>query len=375
MADRSSTFGGSKYARARGVVIFSVVFWVAAGAVILAWRTALTLRFPAFGPWGTPAVYGGLLLAVIVARIVWRQEARRRTFPRGTVAVGHALLSLTALAGVALLLFGQPFWLGVGTCLWIAEESWALGLWQASPPESLRSLVARGIPKAEPSDSPAAEVLQQAESHRADAAETVAHRAAGTVESSDTASDADDAPDSSPAESCEHPEGSGDACDPESASAPEAGEELGAGEQTEEEEQAEEQAQEMEEWEEQQGEEAAEEEEEEAAAEEEAEDLPPPDVSQQWSRQRMPDGSDVLSAWHRLEFSPGQTHQTVHLPFWPAFESPPAVEAQIIEGPSGNVKVSGVWGFGARLEVRLAAPLDEPSEVLILTVAQSSPDA
>ncbi|GAB6187852.1 hypothetical protein [Thermopirellula anaerolimosa] len=364
MADRSSTFGGSKYARARGVVIFSVVFWVAAGAVILAWRTALTLRFPAFGTWGTPAVYGGLLLAVIVARIVWRQEARRRTFPRGTVAVGHALLSLTALAGVALLLFGQPFWLGVGICLWIAEESWALGLWQASPPESLRSLVARKIIKPEPSEPPAAEVLQQAESHRADAAETVAHRAAATVESSRATSNANDAPDSSPAESCELPEGSGDACDPEGESAPEAGEEIGAEEQTEE----------MEEWEEQQGEEAAEEEEEEAA-EEEAEDLPPPDVSQQWTRQRMPDGSDVLSAWHRLEFSPGQTHQTVHLPFWPAFESPPAVEAQIIEGPPGNVKVSGVWGFGARLEVRLAAPLDEPSEILILTVAQSSPDA
>jgi len=236
MADRSQSLGGLERFRARGVVMFSMVFWIAAAAVILVCRSALVLRPPASAFLWTLLAFGGGLAAVLLARIAWRQAARGRASPRGIL----------------------------------------------------------GIPARNDRD---------------------ACKSDGEVGEAEVGEE-DEAAGSSP-ELAEEEEGEG---------------------------------------------------------EEEGDDLPPPDVSQKWTRQRLPDGSDVLSAWHRLEFSPGQTHQTVHLPFCPAFDRPPMVEAQIIEGPAGKVKVSRVWGFGARLEVRLTESLDEPSEVVILTVAQSPPN-
>lgn len=255
MADRSQLLGGWERFRARGVFVFSIVFWMAAAAVILVWRSALVLQPPMSAMLPTFLAFGGLLAAVLLAGIAWRQAARRRDRPCGGV----------------------------------------------------------GSPKSNGGDG---------------------CRSGGQV-GVDEARRGEEAEASSP-----HPPGQATA------------------EEEEEEEQEEEPEEELEDEEEE---------------EEEADDLPPPDVSQKWTRQRLPDGSDVLSVWHRLEFLPGQTYQTVHLPFCPAFDRPPAVEAQIIEGPDGKVKVSRVWGFGARLEVRLTSPLEEPGEVVILTVAQSSP--
>ena len=265
MADRSQLLGGWERFRARDVVVFSIVFWIAAAAVILAWRGAIVLRPPASALLWTLLAFGGLLAAVILARIAWRQAARRRALPRGVV--------------------GLPAWNDGDVCGSDGEVG-------------------------------EAEVGEEKE-------------AAASLSPAPTT-----------------PAGGGEGGS-------------GGGEVAAEEEEEEETTAEEVDGEEQE--------------EDEAEDLPPPDVSQKWTRQRLPDGSDVLAAWHRLEFVPGQTHQTVHLPFCPAFDRPPAVEAQIIEGPAGKVKVSRVWGFGARLEVRLTAPLDESGEVLVLTVAQCPP--
>lgn len=269
MADRSQLLGGWERFRARGVFVFSIVFWVTAAAVILVCRSALVLQPPMSGMLPTFLAFGGLLAAVLLAGIAWRQAARQRDPPCGGV--------------------GSPKSNGGGCQSGGCQSGGPVGVGEA---------------------------------RRGEEAEASSPHLAGEAA----------------AEEEEEEEGTATAAE-------------AAAEEEEEEEEPEDEEEE----------------------EEEADDLPPPDVSQKWTRQRLPDGSDVLSVWHRLEFLPGQTHQTVHLPFCPAFDRPPAVEAQVIEGPDGKVKVSRVWGFGARLEVRLTAPLDEPGEVVILTVAQSPP--
>lgn len=358
MAGRSRTLGGWKRFHSRDVVLFSALFWIAAAAVILAWRSTQTRGFPALGPWGTPVLFAGWLAAVIFGRVAWRRKAGRRGWLRGTVAVGHALISVAAAAGIALLLFHDRFWLGVGLCLWIAEEGWALGLWRISLPASPREILAG---EHSPDDSPSLEPAAPDRSPTPTFTDYVAHTATSTAESSRAPNDAEESPPAASAESAGRDEGSRhadendfeDDSENESLSVSEDDSDGSDVEGSENE--------------------SVEAMEEGPVEEDEAEDLPPPDVSQKWTRQLLPDGSDILSAWHRLAFSPGQSHRTVHLPFCPAYEHPPTVEAQIIEGPPGEVKVSRVWGFGARLEVRLAAPSDKPSEVLVLTIAQSSP--
>ncbi|MGQ9915595.1 MAG: hypothetical protein ACUVQQ_14755 [Thermogutta sp.] len=348
MAGRSRTLDGWKRLHARDVAVFSVLFWIAAAALILAWRGTQTRGFPTLGPWGTPLAFAGWLAAVVFGRVAWRREARRRGLPRGTVAVGHALLSVAAAAGVILLLSHVRFWLGVGLCLWIAEEGWTLGLWRISLPASRRGILAGEQAQA---NSSSQRPLVPDQSQTSSDSDFVTHPAAATSQSVRAPNDAKETPAAVSGESAGRTEGTGigDEDDSENDS-------LNVSEDDSD------------------GidEELVESTEEGLVEEDEAEDLPPPDVSQKWTRQLLPDGSDALSAWHRLTFLPGQSHQTVHLPFCPAFEHPPAVETQIIEGPPGEVKVSRVWGFGARLEVRLAASSDEPSEVLVLTVVQSS---
>lgn len=353
MAGRSRTLDGWKRFHARDVVVFSALFWIAAAALILAWRGTQTRDFPTFGPWGTPLAFAGWLAAVIFGRVAWRQEAGRRGLPRGTVAVGHALLSVAAAAGVILLLSHFRFWLGVGLCLWIAEEGWSLGLWRMSLPASRRAI---SPGKQSQADSSSLGPLVPDQSQTVSDSDSVTHPAAATSQSVRAPNDAEETPAAIFGESAGRTEGTGigDEDDSENDSLNVSEDDSdGIDEDGIEEE-------------------LVEATEERLVEEDEAEDLPPPDVSQKWTRQLLPDGSDALSAWHRLTFLPGQSHQTVHLPFCPAFEHPPAMEAQIIEGPPGEVKVSRVWGFGARLEVRLAAPPDETSEVLVLTVAQAS---
>ncbi len=390
MADRSRTFG--VWERFWWVApVISVIFWIAVASVVMAWRSIFALRpGPVTWHW-LPWAPLGLLAGVVVARVLWRQEARRIPPASPLSASVYALLSITAAAATVWLFVSGCFWLGLGLCLWLAEETWALGLWRPTLPAATQSLSHRsqthGFPSSastqeseaalEPTRDPARPFDPESPSKRVashrkilekaadDAAETGSGKSAATAATAGVkvalgTAGAETAGAATVVEATDAAIVAGVA----ETEAGMVGAETAAAKTAA-------AAEEEEEQEESDSEDEVADEEGVEASDDAAAGLPPPDVSQQWTRQRLPGGGECLWVWHRLEFLPGQRHQTLHLPFCPAFPAPPAVQSQIVEGPGGQVKVSRVWGFGTRLEVRLATPSESAGEVLVLTLVQS----
>jgi hypothetical protein len=95
------------------------------------------------------------------------------------------------------------------------------------------------------------------------------------------------------------------------------------------------------------------------------------DVTQQWVRSRAADGSESLAGWLRLTFSSGQRQATAHLAFCPPFTQAPTLDVNQADGPPARVKTAQLLPYGARLEVKLAAPADQPSVIRLQFSARS----
>jgi hypothetical protein len=90
-----------------------------------------------------------------------------------------------------------------------------------------------------------------------------------------------------------------------------------------------------------------------------------PDIVQQLVRRREPDGSEWLNGSLRVDFAPGQRVASAHVAFCPPFFRTPDCEAESVDGPDCQVKVSQLAPHGARFEVRLDRPAESAESVML----------
>ena len=86
------------------------------------------------------------------------------------------------------------------------------------------------------------------------------------------------------------------------------------------------------------------------------------DAIQQIIRSRTKDGMEYLEGTFLVEFVPKQRTTSIHVPFCPAFETPPTVEALLLEGDA-TLSVVKPQPFGVRIDVKRQD--DEPVRILV----------
>jgi hypothetical protein len=67
----------------------------------------------------------------------------------------------------------------------------------------------------------------------------------------------------------------------------------------------------------------------------------------------------------------GQRMGHLHVAFCPPFPETPEIEAETLSGPQCSIKTAQVLPSGARLELKLAAPAEEPQSVLVRFAART----
>lgn len=97
------------------------------------------------------------------------------------------------------------------------------------------------------------------------------------------------------------------------------------------------------------------------------------DIVQRYERGSDPDGREWLEGTIRVDFLRHQKTAVVHIPFWPAFQSRPDVNSELLDGPHLKIEVKTVERWGIRLELtRRAAGLDPDSAELAFFVTSQS---
>ncbi len=97
------------------------------------------------------------------------------------------------------------------------------------------------------------------------------------------------------------------------------------------------------------------------------------EIVQRLVRTRLPDGSESLDGWVRASLAAGQRTASVHVAFCPAFAGPPEVTVEQSEGPQARITPVQTLPYGARFDLKLAEPCDEPCEVLLNFTARRGP--
>ena len=77
-----------------------------------------------------------------------------------------------------------------------------------------------------------------------------------------------------------------------------------------------------------------------------------PNVTQWMTRQSLPDGSENLEGAVRIVFAAGQRAASIHIPFTPPFATAPQVECEIVSDEPARWKVSVVYAYGMRVELK-----------------------
>ncbi len=95
------------------------------------------------------------------------------------------------------------------------------------------------------------------------------------------------------------------------------------------------------------------------------EEVPADNVLQQLTRSRGADGSEQLAGWLRMPFGPGQRTASLHVAFCPPFDRRPEIDVAQCDGPTTRVKTTQLLPYGARLDLKLAAPPEKPESVLL----------
>ena len=87
------------------------------------------------------------------------------------------------------------------------------------------------------------------------------------------------------------------------------------------------------------------------------------DSTTQWmTRQSLPGGIDQIEGAIRVSFAAGQRAASVHVPFSPPFAAIPQVECEAIGDEPARWKVSVVYAYGMRIELKREST-DEPVEI------------
>jgi hypothetical protein len=90
-----------------------------------------------------------------------------------------------------------------------------------------------------------------------------------------------------------------------------------------------------------------------------------PHIRQQQSRRRTTDGQEVIHGVLRASFSVGQRVAIEHLVFCPHLEKVPKVSAVVLDELESSARATHVYRFGARLEIKLSEPCEDPLEVVV----------
>lgn len=97
------------------------------------------------------------------------------------------------------------------------------------------------------------------------------------------------------------------------------------------------------------------------------------EIAQRYERGSAPDGREWLEGTIRVDFLRNQKTAVIHIPFWPAFQTRPDVNSELLDGPHLKIDVKTVERWGVRLELtRRAAGLDPDSAELAFFVTTQS---
>ena len=94
-------------------------------------------------------------------------------------------------------------------------------------------------------------------------------------------------------------------------------------------------------------------------------------VTQQVTRVVEPDGTERVVGWMRVTFQPDQRLASVHLAFCPPFARSPEASLERLEGPQVRIKRVQVFPYGARFDLKLGAPAEEATHVLLQVAAEA----
>ena len=75
-------------------------------------------------------------------------------------------------------------------------------------------------------------------------------------------------------------------------------------------------------------------------------------ITQRMTRQTLPDGVEEIEGSVRVLFSAGQRMASVHVPFSPSFAVAPQVECELVSDEDVRWKVSVVYPYGMRIELK-----------------------
>ncbi len=93
--------------------------------------------------------------------------------------------------------------------------------------------------------------------------------------------------------------------------------------------------------------------------------VPQENVSQQLARGRTTDGREWISGWLRVALAAGQRIAHVHVAFCPPLARAPSARLEPKDAPPMEVRASQVLPFGARFDLKLAQPVEEPLDILL----------
>ncbi len=88
-------------------------------------------------------------------------------------------------------------------------------------------------------------------------------------------------------------------------------------------------------------------------------------MTQQLTRSLAADGVEQISGWLRMPFAAGQRSGNLHVAFCPPFATTPELTVEQLGGPEVRIKMPQILPYGVRLDLKLVAPAEEPTAVLI----------
>ena len=89
------------------------------------------------------------------------------------------------------------------------------------------------------------------------------------------------------------------------------------------------------------------------------------DVWQHYTRQRVSDGQEFVHGTFCASFVAGQRTAIEHLVFCPMLAAVPQITAVALDESDCTVRATHIYRYGARLEIRLSEPCEEPGDVLV----------
>jgi hypothetical protein len=88
-------------------------------------------------------------------------------------------------------------------------------------------------------------------------------------------------------------------------------------------------------------------------------------VRQLQTRERTADGREVIHGSLRASFAIGQRVAVEHVVFCPMLDRVPKISVVVLDELESSARATHVYRYGARLEVKLSEPCEEPLEVVV----------